>query len=259
MDLAAIVDQLVGELQALAQPERAVSEKAYLKSDLVHYGTSVPDCNKVAKSLRRRWPELTHDQLIGLCTVLWSGPSSGPSSGPVHEQRMLVVCTLRDQRARVSFDDLAWLERFIREAKTWALVDEIARHNVAELALCDERTLDVLDRWLLDEDFWIRRSAVIGLSKLVRVGRELDRFFRYADHLLPEREFFIRKVLGWVAREIGVRHPDQVGAWLRANSSRMNGVTIREAVKYLPDGADILAEWKAAGGGAQLTRRKRPG
>ena len=48
-----------------------------------------------------------------------------------------------------------------------------------------------------------------------------------------------------MARELGVRQPAPVSAWLRDNIARMNGVTLREAVKYLPDGAEIVAEWKA--------------
>jgi hypothetical protein len=31
---------------------------------------------------------------------------------------------------------------------------------------------------------------------------------------------------------------------VRANLGRMSAVTIREAVKYLPDGPDLLAAWK---------------
>ena len=38
------------------------------------------------------------------------------------------------------------------------------------------------------------------------MDRELDRFFAYAELLLDEREFFIRKVLGWVLREVAARH-----------------------------------------------------
>ncbi|MEO6123903.1 MAG: DNA alkylation repair protein [Ilumatobacteraceae bacterium] len=66
---------------------------------------------------------------------------------------------------------------------------------------------------------------------------ELDEFI--------EREFFIRKVLGWVAREIGSRDPAPVSTWLQANLGQMNGVTIGEAVKYLPDGGEIITAWTA--------------
>ena len=54
--------------------------------------------------------------------------------------------------------------------------------------------------------------------------------------MLGEREFFIRKAIGWVLREEGHRRPDVVAAWLLPRAGRASGVTITEAVKYLaPD------------------------
>jgi 3-methyladenine DNA glycosylase AlkD len=102
----------------------------------------------------------------------------------------------------------------------------------------------VLETWVGSDDMWVRRTSVLGLRDLCTAGREWERFERAADVLLAEREFFIRKALGWVSRETGRRHPELVSRWVRANLGRMSGVTIREAVKYLPDGPDLLAAWK---------------
>jgi 3-methyladenine DNA glycosylase AlkD len=49
-----------------------------------------------------------------------------------------------------------------------------------------------------------------------------------------EREFFVRKALGWVLRDMGRRHPDLVVAFVLPRAATASGVTIREAVKYLP-------------------------
>ena len=52
--------------------------------------------------------------------------------------------------------------------------------------------------------------------------------------MLDEKEFFVRKAIGWVLREEGRRRPDEVVAWLSTRTHRASGVTMREAVKYLP-------------------------
>jgi len=241
LDPMGAADEISAELRVLGTPARAESERAYLKSDLEFYGTSVPHMRTVIKRFLRARPGLTHDELIATCRALWA--PVGPLA--IHERRAAAVMLLGERPALLSVDDLVMIEQFIRESKTWAYVDTLAGDVVARLAAVDQATLAVLDRWLVDDDFWIRRSAVLALRHLLRDGRELNRFFRYADTLLPEKEFFIRKVLGWVARETGRRYPDDVSAWLRRNQSRMNGVTIREAVKYLPDGDEVLALWKA--------------
>lgn len=45
--------RITDDLAALGRPQRAVSERAYLKSDLEHFGTAVPDIRSVAKRFLR--------------------------------------------------------------------------------------------------------------------------------------------------------------------------------------------------------------
>jgi 3-methyladenine DNA glycosylase AlkD len=52
--------------------------------------------------------------------------------------------------------------------------------------------------------------------------------------MLAEREFFIRKAIGWVLREISKQDPDWVASWTQRHLSEMSGVTFREAVRRLP-------------------------
>jgi 3-methyladenine DNA glycosylase AlkD len=52
--------------------------------------------------------------------------------------------------------------------------------------------------------------------------------------MLDEKEFFIRKAIGWVLREVGKRRPGEVTNWLAPRTHRASGVTMREATKYLP-------------------------
>ena len=253
-DPVACAGRMTDDLAALGRPQRAVSEQAYLKSDLEHFGTSVPDIRSAVKRSLRERPTLSHDELVALVDELWSAP--------VHERRMASVELLLARPQLLDQNDLVWLESLLRNSFTWALVDSLAGTIVAQIVDVHPTSLAVLDRWLLDDDMWIRRSAVLGLRAALRDGREIDRFLRYADVLLPEREFFIRKVLGWVAREVGRRHPAPISAWLRADMARMNHVTLREAVKYLPDGDQIVQLWQQRGSHAvrlQPTRRNSVG
>jgi len=100
----------------------------------------------------------------------------------------------------------------------------------------DQRTGMVLDRWASDDDFWIRRSALLALLKGLRRGDgDFERFSRYADTMLDEKEFFIRKAIGWVLRETAKKRPQMVYEWLLPRANRLSGVTMREAVRWLSD------------------------
>ena len=137
---------------------------------------------------------------------------------------------------RLEPDDIEFLERLLRESRTWALVDGLAASVVGPLVERYGEMGTVLDRWAADGDFWLRRSALLALLVPLRRGEgDFDRFSRYADAMLDDDEFFIRKAIGWVLRDTARKRPDLVFTWLLPRASRASGVTIREAIKPLTE------------------------
>ncbi len=238
-DAAAVAARLEAELRAAGTPERAAHERAYLKSDLAHLGTRVPDIRRLTKAACRAAGPLDREQVLRLAAELWSAP--------VHERRVAAVEVLVAGRAQLEAADLAAVERMVREAKTWALVDALAVGVAGHIVAGTPAGAGaVLDRWAADDDFWVRRTALLALlPELRRGGGDFDRFGRYAEGMLDEREFFIRKAIGWVLRETSKRQPALVSAWLAPRTGRASGVTMREAVKYLPDGEELMAAHRA--------------
>jgi 3-methyladenine DNA glycosylase AlkD len=140
--------------------------------------------------------------------------------------------------------DITLLDRLIRESKTWALVDGLAASVAGSLVERCPELGDALDGWSTDADFWVRRSSLLALLGPMRRGNgDFARFGRYADEMLEEREFFIRKAIGWVLREAGKKQPELVRGWLLPRAQRASGLTVREAIKHLPasDQDEILA------------------
>ena len=216
-------------LRAGGTAERAVQEKRYLKSELEFYGVTVPELRRVVTRAVRGYPGLDGAGMVAWAVALWGEP--------VHERRMAAVELLTLAAPRLDAGELAVVERLVRESGTWALVDGLAVHVAGEIALRDPGSWPVIDRWAVDPDFWVRRSALLALLRGIR-GRQPDltRFTRYAEPLLREREFFIRKAIGWVLREISSRDPAWVASWTEQHLAEMSGVTFREAVRRLPDG-----------------------
>ena len=124
------------------------------------------------------------------------------------------------------------IERLIRESRTWALVDVLSGDVVGEMGL-RLRIRGTLDRWARDDDFWVRRSSLLGELTPLKHGAPFEPFARRADAMLEETEFFIRKAIGWVLRETSKTRPDEVYRWIASRTHRASGVTMREAVKYL--------------------------
>ncbi|HEX2193743.1 MAG TPA: DNA alkylation repair protein [Candidatus Limnocylindria bacterium] len=242
MDVLAAADALEEELRAQGSPERAAGEKRYLKSSLEFHGTTVWQIERAVRAFTVEQPVADHDALIALVTELWRKP--------IHERRMAAVMLVERYRPLLGAGDLPLLERFIRESKTWAYVDSLATDVLGPLCAGSAPAGEVLDRWAADGDFWVRRAALLSQLPAIRQGAPLDRFLRYADAMLEEREFFVRKAIGWVLREAGKRRPAAVAEWLAPRTHRASGVTMREALKYLPA---KHAEWLMA-----AYRQRRP-
>lgn len=226
MRVRAVADELEARLRAIGTPNRATGEKAYLKSDLDFTGTLVSDTREEVKRLASGLA-LDHDQLIELTSELWSKP--------VFERRLAAIMFLQRSPRLLSVADVPLLERIVREARTWALVDYLAVDVLGRLVESDPSGLTpIMDRWATDDDFWVRRASLLAELRPIRRGAALDRFLGRAEPMLEEKEFFIRKAIGWVLREAGRRRPDEVAAWVRPRTHRASGVTMREAVKHLP-------------------------
>ena len=238
MAIAAAIDL---ELRRCRNPARAPFEKAYLKSDLEFLGVGLPEMRRIVRAVKQQDGELNRHELLALVRALWKTP--------LFERRMMVVLLLEAFQPLLQRADISMLERLIRQSKTWAFVDELAIAITGPLVERDPALLRVLDRWATDPDFWVRRSAMLALLRPLRRGRgDFLRFSRYADRMLEDREFFIRKSIGWVLRETGKPQPDMVFAWLLPRASRASGITVREAVKYLSPAqrAEVLAAYHSA-------------
>jgi 3-methyladenine DNA glycosylase AlkD len=222
-DPARLARRIENELRRLGTAERAAGEKQYLKSDLRFLGATLADIRRVTRETSIR-SQLDRDDALELVVELWRGP--------VFERRMGAALLLEVHAAQLRSADLPLIERLIRDSRTWALVDMLAGDVVGEMAL-GLRIGRTLDRWARDGDFWVRRSSLLAELKPLKEGAPLEPFARRADAMLDEREFFIRKAIGWVLRETSKGRPDEVFRWLAPRTHRASGVTMREAVKYL--------------------------
>ena len=226
-DPEAAAAQVVAALLLLADPERAVQASKYLKSDLDFLGVSVPGVRAVVTDADRARPGLGRDETLAWARALWRER--------VHERRIAAIEVLRRHVRRLRPADLADVEAWVREAHGWAYVDPLAGDIAGPIALVHPDAWLRIDAWATDEDFWIRRSALLTLLPGIRRGGfDHERFERYATPMLTEREFFIRKAIGWVLREAAKKDPAYVAAWTRDHLDQMSGVTFREAVRRLP-------------------------
>jgi 3-methyladenine DNA glycosylase AlkD len=216
------------ELRRVARPARAAAEKAYLKSDLELWGVMVPDVRRIAAGYAKAHPELTRRDLKAISLAAFATE--------VFDLRSVAIALADRRRALLEERDLPWLLDLVDASKTWAHVDWIAATVIGDVVARHPASLRWLPLWAKSRNFWIRRTALLAqLGTLRRGAGDWPLFTRLAAGMLHEKEFFIRKAIGWVLREVSKTRPKLVYEFIRAHQGEMSGLTLREGAKYLSD------------------------
>jgi 3-methyladenine DNA glycosylase AlkD len=214
-------------LRRAGSAERAVGEKAYLKSDLRFWGTSQDSVRAAVRKYCDAHPDLTRAELRAIAQTLYATD--------VHELRAAAIGVLERERETLDGRDLPWLIAIVRQSRSWAYVDWIAPKVIGDVIARDPRARRRLAVWAKDRDFWVRRAALLAEHDALHAGGgDFALWSRLAASMLDEREFFIRKAIGWVLREVSKKRPELTYAFLEKHRDRVSRLSAQEGAKYLP-------------------------
>ena len=221
--LSALIDALSARLQQEGDATRAAGQKAYLKSELAFFGVAQPVIRVIARELAREHPHVAPLELArALFETRW------------HEHRAVAIAVLELRASELGPSALPTLIGLVREGAGWAYVDWLATKVIGPILAANPRELRRLESWAGDDDFWVRRTALLAMNDALRAGGgDFELFSKLAVPMLGEREFFIRKAIGWVLREVSKKRPALVRAFVERHRHAMSGLTLREATKYL--------------------------
>ena len=108
-------------------------------------------------------------------------------------------------------------EEIIRTGAWWDLVDGVA-HRLGALLQAHRAGTDAgAARWSTDEDFWFRRASITAQLG-AKAATDTALLAAVIEANLADREFFIRKAIGWALREYAKTDPG-LGARLRGNGT----------------------------------------
>jgi 3-methyladenine DNA glycosylase AlkD len=213
-------------LRPAGSPARARAEKAYLKSDLRFWGTGQERIRAAVREYDVAHPDLSRAELRAVAETLYATD--------VHELHASAIGVLEQDRVALIDPDLPWLIALVRRSKTWAYVDWIAPKVIGDVIARDPRSRKRLAAWARDDDLWVRRAALLAEHDALRAGAgDFALWSRLAASMLDEREFFIRKAIGWVLREVSKKRPALTYEFLRTHGGRVSRLSLQEGAKYL--------------------------
>ena len=86
--------------------------------------------------------------------------------------------------------------------------------------------------WSADSNLWKRRVSIICQLSFKR-DTDLELLYANIEPNLGDREFFIRKAIGWALRQYAHTDPHEVTRYVRAHEAQLSGLSRREALKNL--------------------------
>jgi 3-methyladenine DNA glycosylase AlkD len=218
-------------LAAAADPQRAPGMQAYMKSEMPYRGISAPDMRAISKAIFADHSLETCDEWRAAVLDLWRGAH-------FREERYAAIELLADRRHRDcrTLEVLPLYEELITTGAWWDYVDAVAPHVGNLLRMYPEKVGPVMRAWSIDKDMWKRRASIICQ---VSFKKDTDRDLLYAniEPNLADRNFFIRKAIGWALRAYAWTDPQEVARYVAANEARLSGLSKREALKNVSRGA----------------------
>lgn len=213
------------ELQQRANPRNAVAMAAYMKTSMPFYGVPKPAREVIARELKQRFPIANRKDYERAVLGLWNLPH--------REEKYFAIDVARMWRDFIVPESMPLYRRLIEEGAWWDTVDEVAAHLVGAVLLANRKQIaPMMDRWIDDTDMWIRRAAIISQLKHKDKSDHV-RLFRYSLARADEKEFFIRKAIGWALRQYAYSAPERVRDFITRNRAKLSPLTYREAARVL--------------------------
>jgi 3-methyladenine DNA glycosylase AlkD len=216
---------VTAELKRLADPAKAPAMAAYMKTTQPFFGVPTPIRTAMLKQMGDRFAPVDQKSYVRSVIALWQLPH--------REERYCAITFARRYQQFITPPSVPLYERIIREGAWWDFVDEIAVNLVGGVYQnFRAQTRPIIEHWIDDEDVWIRRTAILSHLKHKK-QTDAAQLFRHCLKLSHEREFFIRKAIGWALREYSKTDPRAVRAFLTKNRGKLSNLSHAEGSKHL--------------------------
>ncbi|MDO9444235.1 MAG: DNA alkylation repair protein [Dehalococcoidia bacterium] len=223
-------------LRAAADPAKAPQMQAYMKSAMPYHGVAHPSAQRIFREAIAAHPldgfEAWHDTTL----ALWREASH-------REERYgaLALAEHRRYRAHRTREAFPMYEEFVVTGAWWDLVDETAGNLLDELHRQDPDWMAARMReWSTAPEMWKRRASIICQLRH-KQATDLRLLYDCIEPNMVDREFFIRKAIGWALRQQAWTDPDEVVRYVTANADRLSPLSKREALKNVLKSGRIQA------------------
>jgi 3-methyladenine DNA glycosylase AlkD len=219
-----VLERLTATYAAAADPERAVLMRAYMKDVAPFLGLTTPVRRALSRTVLEGTPRPDETDCTAIALRCWQLAE--------REYRYFAVDYLRRHVRHCTSGFLPIARHLVSTAPWWDTVDALASHVVGGLVAADPRLTADMDAWIVDDDLWVARTALLHQLRY-KERTDTERLFAYCLHQSGHPDFFIRKAIGWCLREYAKTDPEAVRGFLAREKGRFAPLSVREALKNI--------------------------
>ena len=209
-------------------PARAPAMAAYMRDQFAFYGIPAPAQRAAAREAAAGLAPPTEADLASLAGACWARPQ--------REWQYAACDALARGATRCSAALLDTVEHLIVTKSWWDTVDSLAAQTTGALVTAHPQLAATMDAWIEADNFWLARTAILHQLKY-KAATDAARLFGYCERRAADREFFIRKAIGWALREYSKTDPAAVQRFVADHDARLSGLSKREALRRMAPAA----------------------
>ena len=134
-----------------------------------------------------------------------------------------------------------------KQVDDWGLCDALAKIYTKILEVLPGPVYKQLQQWNASGNLWMRRQSVVSLlyySRTKRTYLPFQQVIQLIAPLLPDKEYYVQKGVGWALRECHTVYPRETLAWLSANIKKVSSIAFTISIEKME--TDIKNKLKAA-------------
>lgn len=200
------IENYIGSLETrfdkVSNPSKAAKMQQYMKDIAPFFGINAPELKAIIKDFITNEGLPEADRMYELVQNLWA-----KEQREFHYAGMNIIYRMRHQMVP---SDLKVIEFMILNKSWWDTVDYIAASIIGYfMKQFPEMIRSSVDRWINSDELWLQRTALLFQLKY-KVDTDEDLLKHTVIRLSSEKDFFIRKGIGWALREYSKTNPSFV-------------------------------------------------
>ena len=195
----------------------------YLKNQFDFYGIKTPIRKELIKDFTNIHGFPSYQELLKIIPELWELPQ--------REFQYTAIELWMKAKNNLKPEDVELLQWCVINKSWWDTVDGLAASLAGHyFILYPDKIQSVTREWVDSDNMWLRRTAILFQLKY-KEGTDEELLFSYVKKLAHEKEFFIKKAIGWALREYSKTKPEVIKNFVRDN--QLQPLSRVEALKVI--------------------------